>query len=285
MQSPGCPTLIRAADRVGENDLGSPTLIRAADRVGENDPGSPTLIRAANSAALGDPRHFDRVAALYQPGEYLTFGPLLEHCRFSFIPDLAAARRALVLGDGDGRFLARLLAAASALRAHAVDASPAMLRRLCSRAARLSAAARLTTTCADIRTFSLPAPEPNQEYDLVATHFFLDCLTPQETDALLARLRPHLAPGALWVVSEFDIPPGPLRAALCRLIVAALYAAFRTLTGLRIRQIPPWRDSLARAGFVPRASRSWLGGLLVSELWQLREATTPGCGRSHQQCP
>lgn len=231
----------------------------------------PTPIHEADRVAeVGDPRHFDRVAAIYQPGEYLTFGPLLERCRFTFIPELAAARRALVLGDGDGRFLARLFAAAPALHAHAVDASPAMLRRLRARATRLGAAHRLATTCADLRDFTPPATQHGPSYDLVASHFFLDCLTPREAGALAARLRPHLAPGAFWVVSEFEVPAaGPLRAALGRLTIAALYAAFRLLTGLRVRRIPPWRDALIHAGFVRRASHSFLGGLLVSELWQL----------------
>ena len=221
---------------------------------------------ASASASTVPPARFDRVAAIYRPGEYLSFGPMLERCRFCFVPDLARSRRALVLGDGDGRFLARLLAATPVLHARAVDASPAMLRQLRARAVRRGAAARLTAICADIRSFT----PSGGNYDLVATHFFLDCLTPAEADSLVARLRPHLAPGALWVVSEFDIPANaPLRAALFRFVIAGLYAAFRLLTGLAVRQIPPWRASLARAGFVLRSSRSWLGGLLVSELWQL----------------
>jgi SAM-dependent methyltransferase len=258
------------------------------------DPECPTV--AAHSSpdrvGLSDPRRFDRVAAIYQPGEYLAFGPLLERCRFFYLPELAAARRALVLGDGDGRFLARLLAAAPQLHAHAVDGSPAMLRLLRARAARLGAATRLTTACADIRKWpetrspALAAHLSGEPCDLVATHFFLDCLAPRETEALAVRLRPHLAPGALWVVSEFEVPTaGPLRAALCGLMVAGLYAAFRVLTGLRVLQIPPWRDSLTRTGFVRRSSHSWLGGLLVSELWQLRQATARLRSRSHAEVP
>lgn len=233
-------------------------------------PGCPTLVVPVLDDRVGenDPRRFDRVAAIYQLGEYLSFGPMLERCRFSFVPELATTSRALVLGDGDGRFLGRLLAAAPQVHAHAVDASPAMLRRLRARATRLGAAARLTTTCTDIRTFAASASA--ETYDLVATHFFLDCLTPDETDALALRLRPHLAPGALWVVSEFEVPEaGRLRAACSRATISGLYAAFRVLTGLRVRRIPPWRESLARTGFTRRSSRSFLGGLLVAELWQL----------------
>lgn len=224
---------------------------------------------------MNNPQKFDRVAWIYQAGEYLSFGPMLERCRFFFLPRLAQSRRALILGDGDGRFAARLLAASPELRADAVDGSPAMLRRLRTRATRLGAEHRLANACSDIRSFTPSAVD----YDLVATHFFLDCLTATETESLVARLRPHLAPRARWVVSEFQVPPGaPLRAPLCRFVIAALYAAFRLLTGLTVRELPPWRDALARSGFVCASTRSWLGGLLVSELWQ---ATDSAPARSH----
>jgi ubiquinone/menaquinone biosynthesis C-methylase UbiE len=199
--------------------------------------------------------------------EYLSFGPILKRCRFHHIPALIQSRRALVIGDGDGRFLARFLASAPKLRADAVDASSAMLRLLRKRVAAQGDLRRLTTTCTDARVVT----PPYASYDLVVTHFFLDCLTESETDCLIARIRPHLAPGARWLVSEFQIPlTGVFQRTLARVIISALYAAFRLLTGLTARQIPPWRALLASHGFRPKAARSWLGGLLVSELWEFR---------------
>jgi len=210
---------------------------------------------------------FDRVAHTYRPMEYLSFGPMLERCRFFYLPSLARARHALIIGDGDGRFLARLLAANRGLHADAIDASPAMLRLLASRAARIGAGDRVTIFRADARTFAPPAGSPH--YDLVVTHFFLDCLTPAEAASLVGGLRPFLVPNALWLVSEFQISAdSSIQAWLTRGIVSFLYAAFRLLTGLRVRQIPPWQEFLTQAGFTRTASRTWLGGLLVSELWQ-----------------
>ena len=48
-------------------------------------------------------------------------------------------------------------------------------------------------------------------YDLIVTHFFVDCLTQRELDALAIRIRPHLTPNALWLISDFCIPTGRLR--------------------------------------------------------------------------
>jgi len=232
------------------------------------------------------PARFDRVARVYRAMEYLSFGPLLERCRFYHLRSLAAlqpeARKALVFGDGDGRFLARLLTAATQVHAEAVDASPAMLRLARAHVKRSGAEARLKTICTDARTF-MPA---DADYDCVATHFFLDCLTESEAEDLVHRLRPHLAPGALWLVSEFDVPAGGrLRATAARSLIAALYAAFRLLTGLRVRRIPPWRAILNRSGFTRVASHTLMGGVLVTEIWQLQRATASACGRSQQEMP
>jgi ubiquinone/menaquinone biosynthesis C-methylase UbiE len=221
---------------------------------------------------------FDRIARVYRAMEYLSLGPMLERCRFHFLREAGSAQRALVLGDGDGRFVARLMGESPHLRAEAVDLSQTMLALLRKRVARKGAQNRLSTVCADARSFE-PA---SRGYDLIATHFFLDCLTEAETDQLIARLGARLDPGARWVISEFQIPEdGHLKIWLARAMIAALYSAFGMLTGLTVREIPPWRRLLSRHGFEPKARRGWLGGLLVAELWERSEATLPPAARSH----
>jgi hypothetical protein len=141
-----------------------------------------------------------------------------------------------------------------------------MLHLLRDRVSKQGDLHRLKTTCADARIFG----PPTADYDLVVTHFFLDCLTECETDRLITRLRPHLAPRARWLVSEFQVPrTGVVQTRIAQAIIFALYAGFRLLTGLTIRKVPPWRMLLACHGFTRKASRSWLGGLIVSELWEI----------------
>lgn len=222
--------------------------------------------------------HFDRVARIYRPMEYLSFGRMLERCRIAHLPALGTARRALVLGDGDGRFTARLLQHNAALHVDAVDASPAMLQLLRSRVARIGAEWRLNPICCDARTFT----PSRRDYDLVVAHFFLDCLTAEETAALLRAIRPSLASGARWLVSEFAVPERGVRAHVARMLITSLYAAFRVLTGLRVRSIPPWRKLLAQSAFAPASARALLGGVLVSELWTMNDTTAPDSCPSHR---
>ena len=67
--------------------------------------------------------NFDRIARPYRWLEYLSLGRALERCRFHFLPRLRDCRRALVLGDGDGRFTAKLLDANPSVQVDAVDIS------------------------------------------------------------------------------------------------------------------------------------------------------------------
>ena len=76
---------------------------------------------------------FDRVARVYRLLEYASFGRALERARESFLGELGSARHALVLGDGDGRFLAALLQANRQVRAVAMDSSRRMLDLLTER--------------------------------------------------------------------------------------------------------------------------------------------------------
>ena len=196
--------------------------------------------------------------------EYLSFGPLLHRTRMQFLPEAAAARHALVLGDGDGRFCAALLRFSSAVRVHAVDASAGMLAELWRRAVDVGAADRLEMTCADA-TQCLPVGE----FDLVCTHFFLDCLSTEQVAGLVPRIRERMSSGH-WVVSEFAIPGGALRQPASWL-VAGLYAAFHRLTGLEVRKLPLYPEILKANGFVLLELHSRLGGMLRAELWHRTE--------------
>jgi SAM-dependent methyltransferase len=222
------------------------------------------IARVDADASHDTAANFDRLARLYRWMEWCTFGPWLGRCRQAFLGQMRTARRALVLGDGDGRFTAALLKTNGNVEIDAVDASPAMLRALRDRAGRDSA--RLRTEVADLRHWA-PA---RAEYDLVATHFFLDCLTTDEVRALAARLRPALAADAVWVVSEFAAPAGLYGRLVARPLVAALYFAFGTLTGLRVQRLPEHASALDQAGFALRRRWTRLGGLLAAETWMLK---------------
>lgn len=211
---------------------------------------------------------FDSVARAYRWMEYLSLGTMLERVRFWALDAglLDGATRVLVLGDGDGRFTARMMARNVGVEVEAVDLSAEMLRLLERRC--LAFGPRLTTQRGDARLLQLEAGA-----DLVVTHFFLDCLQQEEVGALVRRIAAGLTPGASWVVSEFCVPRGWLLIP-ARLLVRGLYLAFRVLTGLRVTRLPDHARELRACGFGVVAERRFLGGLLVSQVWKAT-ATAP----------
>lgn len=215
-------------------------------------------------------RSFDGIARIYRALEYASFGRALERTRAMYLPQLGSARHALVLGDGDGRFLAALLDWNRELRAVAVDASSSMLELLTMRCR--ASAERLTTRhgdlCADVAGV-LVVPERDDPFDLVVTHFFLDCLTERELEELVRSVRPRLSPSARWVISEFRAPPHGVFRVVGQSLIRLLYFGFRLLTALRVRRVPDYAAALTRAGFAQSARHVRLRGLLVSEMWQL----------------
>jgi SAM-dependent methyltransferase len=218
-----------------------------------------------NSPPIPNPPvpNFNRLARPYRWLEYLSFGPFLWRCRTYYLPELANCRQALVLGDGDGRFTAHLLRANAQIRITAIDASPRMIESL--QKAATPHQDRLTTEVADLRTWR---PHNVEQYDLIVTHFFLDCLTTKEVRQLAARLSPAVAPDALWLVSEFATPGTVFGRAIAAPLVASLYLAFRILTGLSLRSLPDHPQALTASAWALKAQHTHLRGLLLSQLWQ-----------------
>ena len=226
----------------------------------------PTRTRThrAMSSERNDSPNFDRVASIYRWAEYLSLGPLLEHTRTALLGELNNPQHALVLGDGDGRFLEQLLLCYPQCTATAVDTSAAMLAQLRRRCA--FATKRATSRLKTLHRSALEIDTPPHT-DLIATHFLLDCFTQSEVDALTARLAAQLSPGALWLLSDFALPASPFLRPFAQLYIASLYAAFRLLTGLRVRHLPDPQSALARAGMQRIARKTFLFGLLYTELW------------------
>jgi Methyltransferase domain len=210
------------------------------------------------------PPNFDPVARPYRWLEYLTLGPILQQTRTHYLPALTQQKSALILGDGDGRFLAQLLNQNPHLQAEVIDTSATMLHLLCQRCAPY--ANRLQTHQTNALTFH---PELTKKYDLVVTHFFIDCLTQTQLESLITQITPHLTPQAIWLISDFRIPPtGPMNL-IGRIYIRSLYLTFRILTNLRVTALPDHTPPLTQSNFTRISQHHRLGGLLTTELWQI----------------
>jgi hypothetical protein len=113
-----------------------------------------------------------------------------------------------------------------------------------------------------------PAGFADAPFDLVISHFFLDCFNEAEIASLVARVNGAVGEAPRWVVSDFAIPPRTPARLWGTLIVRGLYLAFGLLTGLRTRRLPNHARAMREAGWMLEDRRELLAGLLVSESWR-----------------
>jgi hypothetical protein len=211
----------------------------------------------------------DALAPYYQTLEYLSFGRRLERSRCNFLREAASARRAIICGGGDGRFLARLLRGNAHVTVDFVDASAKMLEMAERRVAAMGAAffGRVQFFQRDLRA----GCALSGNYDLIVTNFFLDCFTDEELAGIVSSLAKRAVPRAYWVLSEFQLAETQLGRLWTLGVIRGLYAGFRVTTGLRVTRLPDYTAALTRAGFIPRWKVVTLGGLLQSSLWVAAE--------------
>jgi ubiquinone/menaquinone biosynthesis C-methylase UbiE len=207
--------------------------------------------------------NFDRVARIYRWAEYFALGPLLQRTRTHFLPQMKQVRNTFIIGDGDGRFLARFFAQHPGLNALAVDTSATMLHLLRERCLHTLPNAHLQTIQASALDVSVPP-----DTDLVVTHFFLDCLTQTEVNTLADNIATHTTSGALWLLSDFAVPANPVTGPFAKLYIRSLYLAFRILTNLRVTSLPDPQAALTSVGFTRIAHHESLLGLIYTEIWQ-----------------
>lgn len=214
-------------------------------------------------ASPAAPANFDRLAPIYRALEFVAFGGDLERARFCHLDALRDCREIVVLGEGDGRCLARLVRIAPQARIHCVDASPAMLtaasRRLTPEDRR-----RVRFTVGDARTVAFE----RSRYDAVITLFFLDCFSPAEVAAIARRLGESCTPGAVWLFADFVLPPRGWQRLRAKIWLTALYTFFRWQTGLQTRALPPSETAIEQAGFHPDAVVTLQHGLLRSAVYR-----------------
>jgi SAM-dependent methyltransferase len=160
--------------------------------------------------------------------------------------------------------VAELLRAHPQVRCVCVDSSAGMVR---------AARARLRQDGVDegraefIQADLLDWAAPEAAFDLIVTHFFLDCFPQEQLERLMPKLCGAAAPQACWLLADFQEPAaGPARWR-ARAVIEVMYIFFRWAAALPASRLTPPGPLLARHGFILGQRRTYDWGLLHSELW------------------
>lgn len=208
---------------------------------------------------------FDRLAPIYRAMELVLAGEKLQRCRLAYLEQLPQIRRALLLGEGHGRFIVPLLKRHPDLEVVCVEASAGMLARTRKVLARSGVdTSRVTLIHADVFAW-----QPSGGlFDLIVTQFFLDCFTPEQVVSLTEKLAAVSAPDARWLVADFQVPDQGWWRWRAKVILEMMYVFFRVVTRLPAKHLANPDPCLREQGFQLSERRLFEWGLLRSDLWQ-----------------
>jgi hypothetical protein len=115
---------------------------------------------------------------------------------------------------------------------------------------------------------ALTWPLPPGVFDLVVTHFFLDCFGHEELAGLITKVAAGATDKARWLLADFQVPDRGWRKSRAKVVLALLYLFFRFATGLSAGRLTPPGNLLRAAGFRLAGQRVGNFGLVHSDLWQ-----------------
>jgi len=212
---------------------------------------------------------FDLVAPHYRWLETIVFGNALQRARTHWIDKIPRPNRTLIVGEGNGRFLCQLLQVHPGIEVDCIDASRKMLH-LAQRRVRQTcpeSLSRVRFFCKDILQWS-----PSASYDLLVTHFFLDCFSRHQLTALIRKLAESARPGALWLIADFSVPREKIARAQARLLLRLMYAFFRAIAGIAASELADPTACLNENGFSRVLEKLSRASFIRSDLYLLNAA-------------
>jgi SAM-dependent methyltransferase len=222
---------------------------------------------------------FDAIAPWYRSLEWIAFGDQLQRCRVACLGEIRAPRRALIVGEGNGRFLCELLRVHPTVEVDCLDASERMLRLAHKRVEQtsLDRATRVRFIHDDIMSWTPPAPR----YDLIVTHFVLDCFRETELVLIIMKLATAATEDATWLLADFCIPVGGFARARARVWLTLMYGFFRATAGIEATGLIDPAPFLQAHGFALTTQHQFKGAMLKSESWRRNSLGSAGCQPAH----
>jgi hypothetical protein len=208
---------------------------------------------------------FEVLAPIYRLMERVLAGGKLHRCRCAFLDHIPTPEKILILGEGPGRFVVECVGKFPQASITVVEESAGMIAQARANLERCSLSSDNTTFLqADI----LQWEAPHSEFDLIVTHFFLDCFRPEQLEVIVPAISKTATANAQWLLADFQEANSGWKRWRSRGILSIMYTFFRVVTRLPATSLTPPDLYLMREGFVLYERREAEWGLLKSDWWK-----------------
>jgi len=193
---------------------------------------------------------FDKIAPFYGVFESFLFGSKLQEMRCAYLDQLADRRDILLIGEGTGLFLEKLLQVNPKTNVTVVEQSAEMIERSRNRVIAQDSG-RVTFHKVALQEF-----DTVKRFDSVCTFFFWDCFEKSQLRAMLPILSKYAKGQSLWIdVDFFEIQEGSLLSKCWHfMLIRVLYGFFGLATGIEARQVVEIEPLAKQNGFFVTAS-------------------------------
>lgn len=203
------------------------------------------------------------MAPFYPILEGWVFGSRLDNARNAFYDAVLQANRVLLVGEGNGRFLKSLLAQKMGGCIKVVEKTPMMVRLAKDRIRSLpEIRCDLEFIQTDFRNY-----RPEQQFDCVVTHFFLDQFNPPAQETVIERIAELSIADAIWINVDFTSP----KTLGGRVLMWSQYVFFRVLSRIEATRGFDETAAAGKTGWIVADTLSFLGGLVVAKQYRKRK--------------
>ncbi len=204
-------------------------------------------------------RNYDFVAPFYPLLERAAFGNGLTEARLASLKQVLSAESVLLIGEGNGRFLADCLKEKVGGSITVVDSSRKMLALLRARIRGIAARTEVELHHADFRQWPSPAPR----FDCIVTHFFLDLFRPDSQRELIGKITRLAGENTVWLNLEYR---PVIQSSLHRWVDWLQYRFDRLVSGIEADRHYDPAPLIAGHGWHIQEERQFCGGTIFSQL-------------------
>ncbi len=188
---------------------------------------------------------FDRIAPFYGVFEGFLFGSKLQEMRCTYLDQLIHQRDILLIGEGTGLFLERLLKVNPKTKVTVVEQSAEMMERSRNRVVSKDFG-RVNFHKVALQEFDSIA-----RFDAVCTFFFWDCFEKSQLQGMIPLLSKYTKGESLWIdVDFFENQEGALLTKCWHfMLIRMLYSFFALATGIQARHVVEIEPLAKQNGF------------------------------------